>query len=140
LQGLCDTLRDAVLSGDASKCASAGVLTSMCRAYIKLDASLCGVPPESRAANDLKKSLTNACKETLQSRKVFAQGLQALAASGAPRGRALAKAALGQPDACAAYAESAIQACLAAGGGTAPPQSPPPAPTAPPAPQGGPPQ
>jgi len=129
-----DAFRDAMRAGDAKKCAQTGDLQSICSAYVNLDKSLCRVqgklaeaeiaPPERKEGEPpkvkLKDALEESCRQTIESRAFLAKGLKALAASGPPRERELAKAALQQADACEMYAQAALQSCAVA----APPQVP----------------
>jgi hypothetical protein len=120
----CDALQEALRSGDVNKCARSGDLESVCRAYMRLDQSLCRVHGRlaevelpSRKAGEpeklkLKTVLEESCRETIESRAPLARGLTAIAKTGPPRERELAKAALGQTDACASYAQSALQSCV----------------------------
>jgi hypothetical protein len=138
---VCDAFREAIQSGDAAKCASAGDLEPMCRAFLALDPSLCRFSPEveSRMKKDMGKegpSVEESCKAKIESQKFLAKDLPALATSGPPRERAFAKAALGEADACAPFIETAIQQCMGIGAATpaAPAAG---AEAAPPAAQGG---
>ncbi len=56
--------------------------------------------------------LEAACKDTIKSRAFLSKGLKAAAESGSPREREFAKAALGQADACASFAQAAMDACM----------------------------
>lgn len=145
--GTCDATREALRSGDAKKCAQTGDGESICRAYLSLDASLChaqGKLTEAKGLGDEKRSaksvIEDRCKRQIETRAVFAKGLKELAQSGPALERALARAALGQRDACASFAQAALDRCVqkakARGPGTAAivapvPGSPAPAPTAP---------
>jgi len=126
MRAFCDSLRQAVRSGDPKECAKTGDGESWCLAYMKLDPSLCRLqgklatievldekenPPRKRK---VKAELEEGCKTTIASRSFLAKGLPALAESGPPRERELAKAALHEPSACATYAASALQLCLGA--------------------------
>lgn len=127
-----DGLRAALRAGDANTCAQAGDLESICRAYIGLDPKLCRlqgklaemeVPVPYRKEGEpatikAKDILEEHCRQTIESRKFLAQGLTALAQSSPSRERELAKAALGQADACALYAQKAMESCM---GGAPPP-------------------
>ena len=125
LAPLCDGIRAAMRSGDPQKCASLGKLESICRAYVTLDTKLC----KSGDPNDpYAKNAAADCVKKIQSKAVLAKGLKELAASGPPRERELAKAALGQADACASLEQEAVKACAAA---TPVPPPPPPAGTSP---------
>jgi hypothetical protein len=115
----CDSLLEAMRSGDAEKCALTADLQSICRAYITLDKSLCRLEGKQTEPNGgaqkgygKEPGLEEGCRKTIESRGFLAQGLKALAESGPPRERALAKAALGQADACVQYAQSAMDLCL----------------------------
>ncbi|HSP96102.1 MAG TPA: hypothetical protein VL049_02505, partial [Candidatus Dormibacteraeota bacterium] len=120
-----DGLRAALRAGDVAQCEQAGDLRGICRAYIALDPAQCQVggdlasgkialmvnkPGDSKA--DLKFALEDGCRQTIKNRASLAQGLQALAASGSAAERALAKAALGDATACAAYEQAAIDVCV----------------------------
>jgi hypothetical protein len=127
----CDAMRDALRANDAAKCKATGDLEAMCRAFISFDKSDCHVSPEierraAKAGKAMKEgegapSVEQWCKETIDSRKFLAQGLEALAASGPPREREFAKAAVGRADACQSFAQSATQLCL--GSASAPSQA-----------------
>lgn len=120
-----DAFRDALRSADAAKCAQAGDLQSICRAYVNLDKSLCQLQGELAQAEvpvprrkegepatvKAKDVLEDACRETIDSRAFLGQGLKKLAESAPARERELAKAALGQADACAVYAQGAMDLC-----------------------------
>jgi hypothetical protein len=116
----CDAFRDALRSADATKCAATGEGQSICRAFIRLDASLCGAMPGAQrrlsegthAKSDKGFRFEEGCKKAIESKKFLAQGLNALAESGPPRERELAKAALGRDGACAAYVQPALQLCM----------------------------
>ena len=120
-----DAVRKAVRAGDPKECAAAGDLASVCRAFIDLDPAHCRVEgslkdvrveaPKVAGKPKLGSLLADFCKENITSRRFLAQGLKALAESGPPRERDLARAALGGADACAPYAESAMQLCMGAG-------------------------
>ncbi len=106
LASFCDAFRDALRSGDPAQCASAGDLKSICVAYLKVDKSLCkGEGPEGAG-------LEKDCRKKIDKMAGLAGGLQGLSTAGKPRDRALAKAALGTPDACAALAQTATDICL----------------------------
>ena len=133
---ICDAFRAAMRSADVKECAATGVLQSVCRAYIGLDASLCrleGTPepatmPERKQGEgpiDVKKAVEESCRETIGERAPLAAGLEALTSSGQPQLKAFAKAALGQKDACAPLAAEAMQACTSVVPTPAPQVSPP---------------
>lgn len=104
----CDAFRDALRSADAKKCAAAGDGQSICRAFVTLDKSLC------RARGKLKElGAEEGCRKAIESRAFLAKGLKAVAESGPAREREFAKAALGQADACASFARTALEACIA---------------------------
>lgn len=123
----CDAFRDALRSADTTKCGAAGVLESVCRAYIGLDPSLCRLEGKLKHATlefpdkgetkkvDVKSSYEETCRRTIAARKHLAVGLEALAKSGQPKERAFAKAALGQKDACAEFAKMPMTACESSG-------------------------
>ena len=97
---ICDRLRDAFRSGDAKQCSGTGDQEIACRAAITLDKSLCA-----------KSEDPHGCNKAIEASAVFTKGLQALAASGPAREQALAKAALGEADACEAFARAAVGSC-----------------------------
>jgi hypothetical protein len=97
LAPFCDRLRQAARSGDPDECTGTGDQESGCRAALLLDESRCGK--------------TEGCKKAIEANRVFSKGLKALAESGPPRERALAKAALGDADACTSFAEAAVGVC-----------------------------
>jgi hypothetical protein len=141
---LCDGIRDALRAGDVEACAKAGDGASICRAYMTLDKSLCRMEGKLASAQfslpdhkegepatfDIKKAAEESCRKSIDSRGFLAKGLKELAQSGPPREQALAKAALGQADACKSFAEPALQVCDIGS-----PVAPPPPPAA--APDGG---
>jgi hypothetical protein len=100
LAPICDRLRDAARSGDPNECTGTGSQETDCRAALKLDPSLC------EKAED-----PDGCRKGIEFNRVFAPGLRALADSGPPREQALAKAALGDADACTPFAEAAVGSC-----------------------------
>jgi hypothetical protein len=97
---VCDRLREATHSGDAEKCKGAGDQEAWCRAVITLDESVCAKAKEQKG-----------CQKGIEASRMFAKGLKALAESGPPREQAFAKAALGDAEACTAFAEAAVGAC-----------------------------
>jgi hypothetical protein len=120
LQQYCAQFRDAARAADASKCASLGALAPNCRALIALDKSLCHAPRgkefdghDAHGSDTYGDKLAKGCIEQVQSRAYLAQGLKAVAESGPANQRGFAKAALGEPDACATYADAAVKACVA---------------------------
>jgi hypothetical protein len=134
LTTFCDGLQKALRSGNLAGCAQTGEGESICRAYMNLDASLCrlggklgdvefdapGKKEGEPAKVKVKDVAVESCKKHIESRKFLAKGLKALAESGPPRERELAKAALQHPDACETYAQAALRACE----GTAPTPAP----------------
>jgi len=142
-----NALRDTLRSGDLSKCAQTGDLQSICQAYMTLDPSQCRVlgkladaevqfpaPKKGDPAKvKIKAPFEENCRRTIESRKFLAGGLEELAKSGPPTERELAKAALGQADACASYVSAAVQSCMKVGApqGAGVPASQTPAPQAP---------
>jgi len=117
-----DTFRQAVRSGDSGQCTQTGDLESMCRAYLSLDTSLCRVTgktgeveitfPKGEGKGKLSTVLENKCKREIADRAFLAKGLKDIAESGPASERVYAKAALGQTDACAPYAQAAMDACM----------------------------
>jgi hypothetical protein len=99
---ICDRLRDALRSGDPKKCAGIGSEEATCRAMVSLDKSLCGKGDDRFG-----------CTKAIEAGVVFSKGLKSLAESGPPRERALAKAALGEADACESFARAALEDCPA---------------------------
>jgi hypothetical protein len=122
---LCDGIRDALRAGDVEACAKAGDGASICRAYMTLDKSFCRMEGELAKATfsmpdrkegepatvEIKKAAEESCRKAIDSRAFLAKGLKGLAESGPPRERALARAALGEPDACNSLAEPALEIC-----------------------------
>ncbi len=129
---ICEKLRDAVAANDPSKCgwkpgekpeaissdprhhpqalSAAAVRTDfpvMCRALVTLDKALCSQikDPDSKRV----------CADVIDRNAVYATGLKAMAESAPQPQRNLAKAALGQADACDSYADAARKACLGTG-------------------------
>ena len=126
---LCDSLRKAMRSADPRDCAATDGAESICRAYIALDKSLCHAEGKLKLVEFVAKLVGNSgieesCRRTIENRAFLAQGLERLAESGPPLERELARAALGRPDACAPFAQSALTSCLqnvaAASSGAAP--------------------
>jgi hypothetical protein len=116
----CEAFRAAARAGDASKCTAVGEFQSLCRALITLDKSLCSAPKGKEfQGRDKGNSQTWAeevakdCERQVESMALYPKGMKAVADSGAPLDRQLAKAALGQPDACAPSVDHAIEACVA---------------------------
>ena len=139
---ICEKMHEAAESGDPKKCewgtsqvpditpdpkhhpmkldaaALRTTFPTFCRALVTLDKPLCG-----RIADpDIKR----VCGELIDRNAVYANGLKGLAESADEPGRTLAKAALGQADACEPYAKPARDWCAQYGGmpapsGTAPP-------------------
>ena len=140
---ICDALREAMRSGDASKCVLTAdfrsicrsvmadlkesqcrkmgpeikrVMEARCRAHATVNASACHL---EAAKGDLFEQrvrfLTEAedeCRRAVEERASMGKGLSALAESGSPDERELAKAALSQADACTLYARPVMDACL----------------------------
>ncbi len=98
----CDRLRDAARSGDPSKCSGTGDEEIDCRAELTLDESLCEKAKDKQG-----------CRKGIEFNRLFANGLQAIADSGPAREQALAKAALGDAEACVPFAKNAVEACPA---------------------------
>lgn len=103
----CDALRDAAASGDPAKCPS-GKFESVCKAIVSLDKSRC---EQAKKGAEGSADLRDWCVKAVEMSALFAKGLEELAKSGPAYERDLARAALGRPDACAAYETEAIQAC-----------------------------
>ncbi len=104
---------------DASKCATEApqlkaLMEGQCRAMVTLDESECDVPGPRHA------EMAKQCRDDIKASKAYGKGLKALAKSGAPREKELAKAALKDPEACKAFTESAVDACLKAEPAAAP--------------------
>ncbi len=97
---ICDRWRAAARTGDPNQCTGMGEWETECRAELTLDESLCPKTPEPEG-----------CKKAIAAGRAFANGLKSVAQSGSPRDRALAKAALGEQDACAPFAEAAVGNC-----------------------------
>jgi hypothetical protein len=136
---VCDAMRDALRAGDVEACAKAGDAASICRAYATLDKSVCRLEGELAKATfsmpdkkegetgkvELKPAAEKSCRQLIESRAFMAKGLKALAESGPAREKALAKAALGEPDACATFAEPALELCAGRTSAAPPAQVPP---------------
>jgi hypothetical protein len=60
------------------------------------------------------------CRDDIKASKAYGKGLKELAKSGSAREKELAKAALNDPDACKAFTQSAVDACLQANAAPAP--------------------
>lgn len=123
LKPYCKTFREAARAGDAGKCAGLGEVASMCKALITMDKSLCQAPkggafegkdkskPDSGTyAQDMAKD----CVQQIEKMADYGKGLKALAESSSPIESELAKAALGQADACSSWAKAAMPKCTAA--------------------------
>jgi hypothetical protein len=132
LAPVCDAVRKALRSGDpsqcvlkadfeaicrsdkdldASKCATEApqlkaLLEGHCRALVTLDESACDVPGPRH------EEMTKQCIDDVKAGKAYGKGLKEMASSGSAREQELAKAALKQPDACKAFTDSAVDACL----------------------------
>ena len=131
LATFCTSLRKVLRSKNAESCSQLGDAESVCRAYMAMDKSRCHVtgklatlevevpgerkPGESKGR--VKDWIEETCRRSIEERASFADGLKALAQSGPPHQRELARAALKQDDACQTYAQAAMQSC--APGGTA---------------------
>lgn len=129
LTKFCDSLRQALRSGDPKDCAQTGDGESICLAYMKLDKSLCHVTgklaevefalpdrkPGEPAKIKVKDVADESCRQKIDERTFLAKGLKELAESGPPREREFAKAALGQADACASFVQPAVELCVNAG-------------------------
>jgi hypothetical protein len=114
-RSVCDALRDALRSGDPKKCAQVGDGESICLAFMNLDKSLCRIPEGAKGGGEQKEDeggVEELCRQTIESRAFLAQGLEALAESGEPRHRELARAALGREDACTSLARAAMDTCM----------------------------
>ncbi len=96
---VCDAIRAAMSTRDPKKCPAQQPYGAVCRATIKLDPTLC--PKEG----------ADECKRDIQRWKGFANGLPGLKKSGSPADRALAAAALGEPNPCKPMAEAALAGC-----------------------------
>jgi hypothetical protein len=129
---VCEALRKALRSGDPSQCVlkadfeaicrSAGdldvskcateapqlktLLEGQCRALVTLDESACDL------AGPRHEEMAKQCRDDIKAGKAYGKGLKQLAKSGSPREKELAKAALKDPDACKAFTQSAVDACL----------------------------
>ena len=114
-ESLCRSLNDV----DVSKCAAEapqlkGMLEGQCRAMVNLDEAACDIPGPRR------EEMAKQCREDIAARKPYGRGLKELAKSGSAREKEFAKAALDDPGACKAFAQSTVDACLAASSGPAP--------------------
>jgi hypothetical protein len=127
LEPYCTSLRKALRSGNPKDCAQVAGGESICRAYMNADKSLCLVTgklatlevelPGKRKPGDptkakVKEWIEETCRSNIESRAFLGKGLKAIAESGPTRERELAKAALKREDACQAYAQTALQACM----------------------------
>lgn len=134
---VCETIRKAIMAGDPNQCVinadfesicrnvhgdvdvascakeAPRVLEAHCRAKIRLDESACDVPGSD-------KKMAEECRRDIRARKAYGKGLKELVTSGAPREKELAKAALDDPDACKAFSQPVMKACLAGGPAAAP--------------------
>lgn len=104
----CDGLRAATESGDPDKCPK-GPVEATCRAAVSLDPALCDRLGESEREDAAER--VRACKERIARFQPLTKGLEELATSGPEADRPLARAALGQKDACAAYETQALAIC-----------------------------
>jgi hypothetical protein len=114
LKPICERIVAVMRSGDATKCPSLGEFQTMCRAFISLDTSQCQAPKGDGFVGQHGDEFAKSCVSLIESKGSFAKGLQAMAASATGRDRQLAKAALGQADACADYEKAAVEKCVAA--------------------------
>jgi hypothetical protein len=113
---LCDDFRAALRAGDPSKCpkfdtqgrADVQGSEGWCQAIVALDTSKC----TSIGGIDDREQGKEACERIINRGKSFAKGINELAKSGTPLERALAKAALKQPDACKPFEATALKLCL----------------------------
>lgn len=119
----CDGIREAARTGDPNKCPKS-FLEGFCRGIISLDKSQC----VAAGKIEDKESGKAACEKIIDRHQHMAKGLKELAAAGSPMEREMAKAALGQADACKPYEKDAIKTCEAL---TAPPPKVAPAPADP---------
>lgn len=116
----CEKFRAAARTGDATQCDTLGEFQSNCRAAIKLDKSLCTAPKskgfqgrDHEGGETYGEDIRKDCQRQVEKMAVYAKGLLAVAESGPPLERQLAKAALQQPDACTPLADAAAKACSA---------------------------
>lgn len=128
-----DAMQQALRAGKPEDCDRVGDGASICRAFMTRDKALCTVTGKLAEASvpdpkgggappvRVREVLEANCRDTIDSRTFLAKGLEAVAASGPPRERELAKAALRRPDACEAYAKAALDLCT----GPPPPNTPP---------------
>jgi hypothetical protein len=110
---VCAALREATRTGDETKCADSGAFASICRAYVKMDPSLCRVEGSLPKRSGEEAAVAENCKKAIETRGFLARGLKALADSGSKQEQALARAALGQADACAQLERAALDKCEA---------------------------
>jgi hypothetical protein len=104
----CDGLRAAAASGDPGKCPP-GKFQSVCKAVVSLDKSMC---EQATTHPEGSGELRDWCIKAVEMNTAFSKGLDELAKSGPPLERNLARAALGQGDACAAYEAEAMKSCV----------------------------
>jgi hypothetical protein len=102
----CNGIAEAFRTGDPKKCPS-GAFQSDCQAAVSLDPSYCRADGP-QAAERIKR-----CQQHIEQDRLLTKGLKAIAESGQPLDRQFAKAALGEADACAAFAASAMDVCTA---------------------------
>lgn len=113
------------------------VTDAKCRAMVTLDTKACHAEQRDLKSGDLSKQMPDffkeaedECRQKTEELAPLGKGLSGLAESGPPRERALAQATLGKADACAAYAQAAIEVCVQ-GSQAAPPEAGTPPPGAP---------
>ena len=131
---LCDALRKALRSGDPSQCVLKADFEAICRAAGDIDVSKCAIEAprlkqllegQCRAMVTLDESacdipgprheeMAKQCRDDIRAAKAYGKGLEEMAKSGSPREKELAEAALDAPDACKAFTQSAVDACLQA--------------------------
>lgn len=121
----CDKLRAALRSGNEKECAGIGIGEPLCRAAFSGDKAKCDlkvVVAKSEVARpdpkqgepktlNVAEMIAGDCHEKLETRAWLKDGLKQLAESAPPQERALARAALGQADACSELVDQAVARC-----------------------------
>jgi hypothetical protein len=130
MRPVCETGRQAFISGDPNQCVIKADLETICRSLKGMDAAKCATEAprlkkileahcrakitlnEADCAVPGAEKMTEECRRDIRARKPYAKGLKEVAASGPARDKELAKAALDSPDACKKWAEPAMEVCL----------------------------
>jgi hypothetical protein len=121
----CDKLRAALRSGNEKDCAGIGIAEPLCRAAMSGDKTKCDLKvaaaegkvlspdPQGKGpvTANVSEMIAQDCHEKLDTRLRLAGGLKKLAESGSPQEQPLARAALGEADACATLVKQATGRC-----------------------------